>query len=109
VFFSKRSKKSFFLISYFFVLLAKQFFSFFIVYDSYRVRQSSYFQNYLLYDVKAERKSGKKWSKVKTLGEKSRGGITERDWSKDVWLGNYKSDQNLILRMRLFLSWQYKK
>ncbi len=60
VFFSKRSKKSFFLISYFFVLLAKQFFSFFIVYDSYRVRQSSYFQNYLLYDVKAERKSGKK-------------------------------------------------
>jgi hypothetical protein len=79
VFFQKEAKKVLFLFHIFFVLFAKQFFSFFIVYDSYRVRQSSYFQNYLLYDVKAERKSGKKWSKVKTLGEKSRGGITERD------------------------------
>jgi hypothetical protein len=60
VFFQKEAKKVLFLFHIFFVLFAKQFFSFFIVYDSYRVRQSSYFQNYLLYDVKAERKSGKK-------------------------------------------------
>ncbi len=107
VFFRKKQKR-FFSYFIFFVLFAKQFFSFFIVYDSYRVRQSSYFQNYLLYDVKPERKSGKKMVEGENFRRKVARGITERDWSKDVWLGNYKSDQNLILRMRLFHSWQYQ-
>ena len=109
VFFQKEAKKVLFLFHIFFVLFAKQFFfpsSLFMALigcDNRHISKTIYFMTW-----KQKGSQGKKWSKVKTLGEKSRGGITERDWSKDVWLGNYKSDQNLILKMRLFHSWQYQ-